>query len=73
MASKPPSSMSPSSTHYTGARGGYTKRGSAATPPAAMTTPKSTGLKTPTPRRQPSVPDNPQVQPPHSYSGGDRD
>ena len=73
MAAKPPRSLSPSSTSFAGIRGGYTKRSSAPTPPAAMTTPKATGLKTPTPRRQPSVPDTPFSAPPRSYSGGTKD
>jgi hypothetical protein len=70
--SKPPRALSPSSTSYAGTRGGYTKRGSAPSPPAAMTTPKATGLATPTPRRQPSTPDKGEV-PPRNYSGGSRD
>ena len=72
MAAKPPRSMSPSSTNYSGVRGGYTSRATG-NPPAAMTTPKAPGLITPTPRRQPSVPDKPEKLPPHGYSGGSRD
>ncbi len=69
----PPRHMTARATAELSARGGYTSR-STGNPPAAMTAPKTgPGLITPTPRRQPSVPDKPEKLPPHSYSGGTRD
>jgi hypothetical protein len=69
----PPTAMRGIPRDFSGSRGGYVTRPSVR-PPAAMTAPKTgTGLITPTPRRQPSVPDKAFSAPPRSYSGGTKD